>query len=572
MIPRITIGRRLPAGRYAPSDEGIAQRHGRPDKDARREPAPGPAPAAGVVADGVVAAGRVGGHAGLRPANIEPAPVGPTDGWLVFHPLPGGYDLNAVWAAAPSSAWAVGARGVIVHWNGEAVRRVDSPTDAELVDLDGRAGDDVYACGGEYLLHYDGRAWSFAARFYNQEIEALHCADDGRLYIAGDFGLRFRDGGGWHDVAGPTYRCAAIWAGDDGLVRAGDGGRVWLVQDGVAAHRAGTAGAAGVARGWSLPLRRAVRQPGRRLPPGRRRRLVGGDFGVVEHSGRPRPGRSHFRHRRRHRPPRFHEHVHLAQRLRPLDRRARPLGADGLLACGYGGTLMAGDRGGRRLHLAGDGRGSRFPAPQPASTVRTAATSGPRNGTGAILHFDGREWTCEHTACRPISASRASRRSPAASSRLGAATCSPCGIPPATGKTLPSPGAGLGYFRALAADSIFASTTAGVRLWNGAGWRDAGLPEGAGNGLATSASGVLYALSPGPPLTLKRWTGEGVRHRDDDPRPPRRHDVRLPGGRDAVDRRVRDGLPGAAGGVPHRDGGPVLVSAGVLTAVLPSWR
>lgn len=99
----------------------------RPHEDARHDPIP---------RTGRSARQHPAG-AGVRPDTLEPTPYGPGDGWRVFHPLPGGYDLLAVWGVSPADVWAVGAYGHIAHWNGETVVDVDSPVEERLTALDG---------------------------------------------------------------------------------------------------------------------------------------------------------------------------------------------------------------------------------------------------------------------------------------------------------------------------------------------------------------------------------------------------------------------------------------------------
>ncbi|MBK7702440.1 MAG: hypothetical protein IPI34_05830 [bacterium] len=383
---------------------------------------------------------------GCAPDTLEPTPYGPGDGWRVFHPLPGGYDLLAVWGVSPADVWAVGAYGHIAHWNGETVVDVDSPVEERLTALDGWGPDDVYTAGGEFLLHYDGRSWRLADRFPEETILDLLCAADGRLHVAGTFGLRIRDGDAWRTVAGPRPSSTTVWTADDGAVRVGDGSRIWRVA------------------GWTAVLEQDL------------------IYGIAQHGDGGL--------------------VWTGRWIYGLGR----CGTDGLLACGYGGTLMAGTRGeesyawneasrepGYRQFNALDGTG--------CDDIWAA------EWYGRVLHFDGDTWTREYTSL-PSDRAVADIQALAGGWVLARGGDALSLREPGFGwREIPSPGAGLNQAYAVAPDSIFASTAAGLRIWNGAAWRDAGLTAGTDYGLAVTSSGALHALVVDGVISLRRWDG-----------------------------------------------------------------
>jgi len=146
---------------------------------------------------------------GCAPDPLEVTPIGPTNGWSVFHPLPGGYDLDAVWGESPADVWAVGAHGAIVHWDGHNTKNVDSPTRAWLNLLDGHSSTDLYAAGENIVLHFDGHTWDIFHQFPNPIIKGLLCHEGGRLYVTGTMGLWVNDETGWHMISGPSGSRAA---------------------------------------------------------------------------------------------------------------------------------------------------------------------------------------------------------------------------------------------------------------------------------------------------------------------------------------------------------------------------
>ncbi|MBA4378339.1 MAG: hypothetical protein C0395_06730 [Gemmatimonas sp.] len=443
---------------------------------------------------------------GCAPDTLEPTPFGPADGWRVFHPLPGGYDLFAVWGDSPADVWAVGAHGSIVHWDGRTVTGVDSPVDVRLATLDAWGRDDIYAAGEDYLLHYDGRAWHVEDRFPEEAIRDLVCADDGRLCLVGSFGLRIRDGDSWRTVAGPRATSTTAWTADDGLVRVGDDSLVWLV------------------RGWSASRERALGLGSVQQGDGRLFWADGGYFGNGIFVRDPQDG--------------WQWHGDLAfspNTLLDMDAvvcatnrgivvrdtvttviwsndtgrwiygLAR-CGTDGLLACGYGGTLMAGTRN------AGDFTWNESALGLGYRHLNAFAGTGcddiwAGEWWGRVLHYDGAAWTCESSRL-PDDRSVSFVQTFADGWILAKGGDEISLRDPVSGwQTITSPGSNLGHVHAATPDSIFAATAAGLRLWNGVDWRDVGPAAGAVLGLAATASGTLHALMANGTITLQRWNG-----------------------------------------------------------------
>jgi len=72
--------------------------------------------------------------------------------------------LNGVWAASESEAWAVGAGGTIRHYTKDSLSAEivpDVPPNANLRAVWGTSPSDIWAVGeGSIVLHYDGKSWS----------------------------------------------------------------------------------------------------------------------------------------------------------------------------------------------------------------------------------------------------------------------------------------------------------------------------------------------------------------------------------------------------------------------------
>ncbi|HET6149310.1 MAG TPA: hypothetical protein VFH68_17365 [Polyangia bacterium] len=97
------------------------------------------------------------------------APLCGSGGWCWMNPLPQGQWLEAVWAAAPDDAWAVGYDGLALHWDGHAFTRVPTPVTGTLRQIVGMGSRDVWAIGDadargqdRAVLRWDGHAFSRA--------------------------------------------------------------------------------------------------------------------------------------------------------------------------------------------------------------------------------------------------------------------------------------------------------------------------------------------------------------------------------------------------------------------------
>jgi len=117
---------------------------------------------------------------------------------------PAGPTLNAIFAAGPGAAWAVGIKlptltSQILRLSGATWSPDDVPTGQPLTAVWGSGSSDVWAVGGESAIHWDGKAWTRSP-----------------LASSRPLGLRSVAGSGSSDV----------WAGGNGTVMHWDG-RVW---------------------------------------------------------------------------------------------------------------------------------------------------------------------------------------------------------------------------------------------------------------------------------------------------------------------------------------------------------
>ena len=72
-------------------------------------------------------------------------------------------DLGTVWASSATSAWAGGANGTLVYYNGAQWQVRASGTTQEIFQIHGTAANNIFAFASTYqsaLLYYDGVSWS----------------------------------------------------------------------------------------------------------------------------------------------------------------------------------------------------------------------------------------------------------------------------------------------------------------------------------------------------------------------------------------------------------------------------
>lgn len=104
--------------------------------------------------------------------------------------------LFGVWASSDTDVWAVGANGVVRHYDGDGVlwKAVEVPTSSTLNAVWGSSASDVWAVGDDaVVLHYDGASWS-------------------RVKIAGLSGRRPKLTSVWVPASGH------VWVGGEGVI------------------------------------------------------------------------------------------------------------------------------------------------------------------------------------------------------------------------------------------------------------------------------------------------------------------------------------------------------------------
>ena len=125
--------------------------------------------------------------------------------------------LFKVWGTSGDHAFAIGAVGVILQWDGSTWEQVPSGTGNDLVSLWGRAPDDIVAVGGRsngVLGRWDGTAWAFETLDQVSALNGSFMAPDGTTLINGAFGRMMEvTEDGIQDLDPPTGNVLhAVWA------------------------------------------------------------------------------------------------------------------------------------------------------------------------------------------------------------------------------------------------------------------------------------------------------------------------------------------------------------------------
>lgn len=126
-------------------------------------------------------------------------------GWTQFEDIGQvtSYDLNAVWAANPNFAVAVGVNGEIVRWNGAAWAADTSVSAFALHSVWGTSPTDVWAVGDVGLIfHYNGTSWSQVPSGTGQNLLGVWASSASEAYAVGaNNTVLMYNGTSWSPVA-----------------------------------------------------------------------------------------------------------------------------------------------------------------------------------------------------------------------------------------------------------------------------------------------------------------------------------------------------------------------------------
>ena len=136
---------------------------------------------------------------------------------------------QGVWVAPTGRAFAVGAFGRIITWDGAAWSPMVSGTMQHLMAVFGRAANDVWAVGDAgTILHFDGLAWSPVTSGTAEVLWAVWVSEDGTVFAAGEAGITLVGQGGAfvQHPSGTTEHLSGLWGiSSSEVFAAGYGGK-----------------------------------------------------------------------------------------------------------------------------------------------------------------------------------------------------------------------------------------------------------------------------------------------------------------------------------------------------------
>jgi hypothetical protein len=94
----------------------------------------------------------------------------------------GGGNFNAIWGTSSSDVWAVGAKGLALHWNGRSWKSEPTGTSLNLTDISGTSSNNVFAVAGG-ILRWDGTRWSpYPVAGLSGIVDAIWISPAGRIW------------------------------------------------------------------------------------------------------------------------------------------------------------------------------------------------------------------------------------------------------------------------------------------------------------------------------------------------------------------------------------------------------
>ncbi|MBL8950426.1 MAG: hypothetical protein JNK82_06595 [Myxococcaceae bacterium] len=162
----------------------------------------------------------------------------PSNGpWVSENPRQPWLSLRGMWGAARDDAWAVGAAGTVVHYDGVRWATVDAGTTADFTAVAGASASDVWAVGDfGASMHFDGRRWEPRAPAGPVDLDQLVVSARGDVWAASSRSseLFHWQGDGWKRVDAPLRPSrllapapGTLWVFDDSGACQTFDGRTW---------------------------------------------------------------------------------------------------------------------------------------------------------------------------------------------------------------------------------------------------------------------------------------------------------------------------------------------------------
>jgi hypothetical protein len=141
-------------------------------------------------------------------------------------------DLDAIWVAARGDAYAGGANGTLLHYDGKAWMPASFPalpSNPSIVALSGTATDDVFALTSNSVVeHFDGTTWSDITPIPSVALKGLWSDATGKAVVVGPTGeIERYDGASWSESnVSPVGLNAVGGASSNDMFAVGNNGAV----------------------------------------------------------------------------------------------------------------------------------------------------------------------------------------------------------------------------------------------------------------------------------------------------------------------------------------------------------
>ena len=140
-------------------------------------------------------------------------------GWRSFTVEDSGRVLS-LWGSSNNDVWAVGERGLVLHYNGHQWGPVrDAEATGDLLRVTGRSRRDVWAVGAREVIHFDGAHWGrlpLPAGTTGRDVAGTWPDD---VWVVGSGGVQRYHGGAWASVDAQISAPTGVWS---------DGDEVWV--------------------------------------------------------------------------------------------------------------------------------------------------------------------------------------------------------------------------------------------------------------------------------------------------------------------------------------------------------
>jgi hypothetical protein len=144
-----------------------------------------------------------------------------------------GTNLTAVWGSSPSDIFAVGADGMILHYDGQAWSTMTSGTFKHLSGIWGSSPSDVFAVGEDgTILHYDGKSWTTMDSSNTNWLYGIWGTSSKDVFVGGPKSNLHYDGTTWNSSLSVTDWPNSLWGSSSSDVFAVCLGGVILHYDG----------------------------------------------------------------------------------------------------------------------------------------------------------------------------------------------------------------------------------------------------------------------------------------------------------------------------------------------------